>query len=416
MNFSTVVNRRRVTIFWSYCCFLLFLLLQISATVTVREKLSTGELLRTQLCFAYPRRVNMYLRGEANVLSDPGNLNWNRGIALVPSATSDNHYCIWVGYTDDKATKNLQVKVLIDDADWSIGSNFNIVLPRENGRSITLYPWFYTYQGTVSLIQRVFSPQLNNTRNVWMYLPPSYYENTLKPHDNVLVMHDGQNLFDPNSAFGNVAWMCQDTVDEHVSRGNMEEVVMVGVENTGDRMNELTYSYDPSQRFGGKGDLYLDFIQQTVLPLVVSKYGGRVRITRDRLGILGSSLGGLISCYAGWTRHDVYGKAGCMSSSFWWNNQDFNRTIITRPVMPSNQDIYLDSGNQGPSKDGVAETLTVRKSMSALPNFLNRNSLYYYLDDGAQHNEYYWGRRFYIPMTKLYPVKPIMVSSTTQPK
>lgn len=56
-------------------------------------------------------------------------------------------------------------------------------------------------------------------------------------YDNVLIMHDGQNLFDPNTVFlndiffaqslqafmGN-AWMCQDTVNENVFKGNMDEV------------------------------------------------------------------------------------------------------------------------------------------------------------------------------------------------
>jgi predicted alpha/beta superfamily hydrolase len=82
----------------------------------------------------------------------------------------------------------------------------------------------------------------------------------------------------------------------------MEEVVVIGAYNTPDRMNEYTYSYDPEEKFGGKGDLYLDFIDQTLLPLMQKN----LRITLDfgnRLGILGSSLGGLISCYAGWTRY-----------------------------------------------------------------------------------------------------------------
>jgi len=45
-------------------------------------------------------------------------------------------------------------------------------------------------------------------------------------------------------------------------------VFIIGVYNTPDRINELTYSYDPSQRAGGKGDLYLDFIEETVVPFV----------------------------------------------------------------------------------------------------------------------------------------------------
>ena len=66
-------------------------------------------------------------------------------------------------------------------------------------------------------------------------------------------------------------------------------------------MDEYTYSYDSEYKSGGKGDTYLDWIEQTLLP----QMDGKLRITLDkgdRLGILGSSLGGLISCYAGWTR------------------------------------------------------------------------------------------------------------------
>jgi len=344
------------------------------------------------------------------VVSEP-RLSWNQGVEVPAMKDTSNRYCVTLKYTSDRAQQTLQVKALIDDSDWSVGSNSFIVLPEQSGGTITIYPWFYNGQGTVERIFNIASPQLNNTRNLWVYLPPSYYENTLKVHSNVLVMHDGQNLFDPETAYGGVAWMCQDAIDQQVYAGNMEEVIVIGVDNTPDRMNELTYSYDASEGFGGKGDIYLNFVQQTVIPLIVKRYQDRIRIMRDKLGILGSSLGGLISCYAGWTRPAVYGRAGCMSSSFWWNNQDFNNTIL-RKEAPSHQVFYLDSGNTGPDNDDVVQTQTVRDHMSHIPNFLNRNALYYYLDDGGRHSEYYWGKRFHIPITKLYPVTAI---SSTNP-
>jgi hypothetical protein len=40
--------------------------------------------------------------------------------------------------------------------------------------------------------------------------------------------------------------------------------------------------------------------------------------------------------------------------------------------------------------------------MQKLGYVMNSN-LFHYLDKGGQHNEYYWGRRFHIPMTDLYP-------------
>ena len=78
--------------------------------------------------------------------------------------------------------------------------------------------YIYTYIQQSLVIEVVFfvlcalsasrySAELQNYRSVIYYLPPSYTENTLKPYSNLLVMHDGQNLFDPKtSAFG-TAWM-----------------------------------------------------------------------------------------------------------------------------------------------------------------------------------------------------------------
>ena len=45
---------------------------------------------------------------------------------------------------------------------------------------------------------------------------------------------------------------------------------------------------------------------------------------REHTAILGSSLGGLISAYAGVKRPDTFGLVGAMSPSTWWDN----RTII----------------------------------------------------------------------------------------
>jgi hypothetical protein len=136
-----------------------------------------------------------------------------------------------------------------------------------------------------------------------------------------------------------------------------------------------------------------------------------VNIVTEQLGILGSSLGGLISCYAGYTRNSMYafyltvvfdrycfefffpsftssdvillsyGRAGCMSSSFWWNKEDFTTTVMPgNPYEPSFSHaaahrlrfcstptaltVYLDSGNAGPSHDDDKQTLNVTMHFS----------------------------------------------------
>ncbi len=169
-------------------------------------------------------------------------------------------------------------------------------------------------------------------------------------------------------------------------------------------MDELTYSKDPKYG-GGKANQYLYFIEQTVISAVQQKYGDRIQLKQQNLGITGSSLGGLCSCYAGWTRSTVYSRIGCMSSSFWWNNGDFNRTIIPSQVpVPKNLYIYLDSGNAGPSQDDMTDTIAVKNHLASLKPFEMGKNLQYYLDKGAEHNEYYWGARFWRPMTFFYPI------------
>lgn len=286
---------------------------------------------------------------------------------------------------------------------WSNGANYRVAVGKNETKSVTIYPFFYSKRGSYSYLRNACSQSLDNCRSLVIYTPPSYQENPLRPSYPTLFMHDGQNLFNGSTAFGGQPWDCQDTIDTQVLSGQMEEIIVVGVDNTPDRINELTYSYDPTEQAGGKGDIYLDFIENVVFPMVKSKY--RVTSDQKQRGILGSSLGGLISCYAGWTRPSVYSRTGCMSSSFWWNSQDFDTTILVKNPRPDakwQSVFYLDSGDQGPLQDDLVQTQTVLSHMQTLGFTLNSN-LFYYLDHGASHNEYWWGRRFWAPMQALFP-------------
>jgi predicted alpha/beta superfamily hydrolase len=293
-----------------------------------------------------------------------------------------------------------EVKLLVNDVTWMQGANHHVKL--SEGFTTEIYPWFNTKNGQTSIIKNVFSKELNNTRDVIFYTPPSYYENSLKRYKNVLIMHDGQNLFDKKTAYMGNAWMCQNALDSSIISGTADEVLVVGAYNTADRINEYTYIYDPSEEAGGKGDLYLDWIESTLIPLVKEHY--RVDISRDTLGILGSSLGGLISCYAGWTRPEVYGKVGCMSSSFWWDDNDFQKNIVPAsvPAKPYPA-IYMDSGTGSlGEKECTAYTTEIYKQLIA-DGYQGDVNVFQYVDEGATHSESYWGPRFHIPLEDLYP-------------
>jgi predicted alpha/beta superfamily hydrolase len=339
----------------------------------------------------------MYIRGSGC------GLNWDSGVKMT--SVTQTQWKASVKCTDAEVASNLlEIKALIGDADWMIGSNHHVSVTGNGTVTDNLYPWFYTYQGTTSVVKNVYSPELKNSRDVIIYYPPSFKENTLKRYNNVLIMHDGQNVFDPRtSAFG--CWYAQNALDSSIVGGTSDEILVVAPYNTPDRMNEYTYVYDESEDAGGKGDLYLDWIESTLIPMIAKDDQYRADISRDTLGILGSSLGGLISCYAGWTRPSVYGKVGCMSSSFWWADEDFENVMMPSHDVPSapHSHIYMDSGTGSKGeRDCTQQTASIYDVMVS-DGFKGDVEIKKYVQDGGQHDEASWSSRFYIPVQFLYP-------------
>jgi predicted alpha/beta superfamily hydrolase len=258
---------------------------------------------------------------------------------------------------------------------------------------------------------------------------------------------DGENVFNDSTSFGGRSWRAAPTLDALITQGRMREVVVVAVDNTQQRIDEYTYSADP-QYGGGDADIYLDFLEDIVLPLVRAKFPRLASLASSppaatttaaaaaappptpaaaagpsqqqrgtgtggaagpRLGIVGSSLGGLLSCYAAWSRPLVYSTAGCMSPSFWWNGQDFDGSGVMRrwppPIPPrtgpSGSVLYLDVGS-AESADMIGSMGKVHADMAGL-GMRAGEDLFFYLDPGGQHSEAFWGNRLHIPMSVLYP-------------
>src|ERR1035441_1702946 len=88
--------------------------------------------------------------------------------------------------------------------------------------------------------QEVISGFLNSPRTPRIYLPPSY---RLEPNRRypVLYLHDGQNVFSSagtNICFGWGSWDLDKTGDALCRAGNMQEIILVGVDNSAARYAE----------------------------------------------------------------------------------------------------------------------------------------------------------------------------------
>ncbi len=243
-----------------------------------------------------------------------------------------------------------------------------------------------TYTGNIKAIKDFYSPELNNKRDVIIYLPPDY-----ESSDNrypVLYMHDGQNLFNASTSFIGVEWNADESAQELILKGEIEPIIIVGIYNNSDRLNEFSPWKDGSYG-GGKGDLYVDFIVKTLKPFIDKEF--RTLPDRENTAIAGSSMGGLISLYAGIKYQDVFSKIGVMSPSVFFANKELLR-FSNESGIKSSLKIYLDMGTAEGSNpqihlDNFRELVNVLKEKDTL-------SLKVIEDKGAVHNESAWAKRF----------------------
>jgi predicted alpha/beta superfamily hydrolase len=321
------------------------------------------------------------IRGSAAPLS------WDSGRSLVAAGpgSPDTHQIAL-----QNLAQPIEFKPLLDDKTWSRGANYR-VSPSE---TVDVYPRFTGSKGKVIVLIAPFHSQaLGNDRTIRAYLPPSYDENSLAAYP-VLYMHDGQNLFDAALAFGGNEWRVDETLDagaEAADRGqSIREIIVIGVDNTGQRMDEYTPTVDAGEGAGGKGDSYLKLIVEELKPKVDAML--RTRMEREWTGTLGSSLGGLISAHAGVKRVETFGRIGVMSPSTWWDNRMIIAEVAslqgktTRPLW-----VYVDSGDSD-TEDGYKDTKDLAQTYLSV-GYKEGVDFHYVVQSGALHNEVYWAQR-----------------------
>jgi len=230
-----------------------------------------------------------------------------------------------------------------------------------------------------------YMPQLDRNRRIWIYLPPDY-EQTNKDYP-VLYMHDGQNLFDVATAFSG-EWEVDESLNALFDEGD-EGFIVVGIENGGShRLNEYSPWVNP-QYGGGEGAAYVDFIVETLKPYIDENF--RTRSNREYTGIMGSSMGGLISLYAAIEHQEVFSKAGVFSASFWFADESYSHVSNTGKM--EDMRIYMIAGALEGSGGGQVSDMNAMYSTLLDAGFSTDEVIAVAHEDG-QHSEWYWAREF----------------------
>lgn len=229
-----------------------------------------------------------------------------------------------------------------------------------------------------------FMPELSRTRRIWLYLPPDYATSTKKYP--VLYMHDGQNLFDPTTSFAG-EWEVDESMDEMFAQGDYG-CIIVGIDNGGVyRLDEYSAWINPLYG-GGQGDEYMNFIANTLKPYIDSHY--RTLPGRNYTGLMGSSMGGLVSMY-GLIEHQArFSRAGIFSPAFWFAG-DHSVAQILATGKRENVRAYFLCGGQEPAyvKQDMQEVAD-----AMLDAGFSSDEIAFKVPADGQHSEWFWRREF----------------------
>lgn len=337
-----------------------------------------------------PAREKLYITGNLPELGD-----WDpAGIPLVKS--SGNDYEI-----DLVAPKGSIIECKLTRGSWKtqgiydLGdippSNLIIQAKKNHSLKIEILDWLDQQilesdpvKGRMITREGFACKGLKYQRPIQVWLPKSYSDSG-EP-SAVIYMHDGQNLFEPASAFAGVDWKVDEVVSSLLQRKKIKPCIVVGIPNSPDRMQELNL-------FTGKGKAYAKFIIDEVKPWVDSSFN--VKADAASTAIMGSSMGGLMSFQMAYAFSETFGLAGCLSSAFQKTYGKIFQQISARVDLPLYSRFYLDTGEYEPP---ITESYFQMMDLMKEKGFIEGQNLMGYYDEKATHCEAAWAKRLHIPL------------------
>lgn len=258
-----------------------------------------------------------------------------------------------------------------------------------------LHPRVHRHEGFASRF-------LPGERTLWVYVPPGYEPGERRSYP-LLVLQDGQNLFDPETAFvRGRTWRVAEQADAAIEAGEVEPLVIAGVAHGGERR---LAEYTPTRDWklgGGEGRQYGQMLIREVLPFLRTEY--RLASGAGETGLGGSSLGGLVSLWLGLQYPEIFGKLAVLSPSVWWNHRFIVRHVQeVAPELARRPRIWLDAGDQeGRRTLADAELLAARLRAQG---WRDEVDLHFEAIAGGTHDEASWAERVRPMLRFLFPAE-----------
>lgn len=221
-------------------------------------------------------------------------------------------------------------------------------------------------------------PRMERERQIRVYLPPNY-SSTKKDYE-VLYMHDGQNLFDDATSFAG-EWGVDEVLND-LYKSHGLELIVVGVDNGAEHRTQEMAGWDHEKYGKAEGNEYMNFIVRVVKPYIDKKY--RTLPSWEHTGIMGGSMGGLISHYAMFQYAGYFSKAGIFSPSYWYSEGAFEQVKGFKLSSDVKFFFYM-GGKEGPMMmDSYNRMLALFKEQGYADQMTSK------INPKGEHNERFW--------------------------
>lgn len=262
------------------------------------------------------------------------------------------------------------------------------------------------------IVHKDFPSKFVRSRNVEVWLPAGYDPSSDEKYQ-VLYMHDGQNVFNPETSNTKIDWGVDEAMDSLLAEGKVKPTIVVaswciGEIRFAEYMPQKPADIMSSPEVSAKlketmksppimSDHYLKYMVTELKPFIDSTYNTSTK--PEHTFVMGSSMGGLLSLYAISEYPNVFGGAGCVSTH--WPIPTLGDAYIGQLENalpdPSNHKIYFDHGTKTldaqyePYQKRV-DAIMEQKGFEKGKNWITKKF------EGAEHNEKSWNDRIHIPL------------------
>jgi len=208
-----------------------------------------------------------------------------------------------------------------------------------------------------------------------------------KPAAALLILHDGQNLFDPDRAHRpGHTWQVAETAAKLIEDGRMPPILIAGIDHAeGDRILEMTPT-EGDHPGAGQVSRYGRFVVEELVPFIEAEYGLDTRAGGLAMG--GSSLGGLATLAIALQYPSRFGRLLVMSPSLWWDDAVMLKRMRRQALTPDTR-IWLDVR----LKEGSQTATLVRRLRRMLTDQLDAGHVNGIDDPVGDHTEDRWASR-----------------------